>query len=101
MNAAGLMVVELVISRLRSGARAADYLELARSLRTWLATRPGFVSCELYVGEPTFAHRVVWRTFEDAQKAARALAETEIGWGLSELVQPEPQSFLGRRIDEP
>ncbi|MGC4095200.1 MAG: hypothetical protein QM756_46225 [Polyangiaceae bacterium] len=87
---------------MRSGARAADYLELARSLRTWLGDQPGFVSCELYVGEPaTFAHRVVWRTFEDAQKSARALAETEIGWGMSELVQPDPQSFFGRRIDQP
>ncbi|MFZ5892454.1 MAG: hypothetical protein ACOY0T_15450 [Myxococcota bacterium] len=91
-----------MISKLRTGVPANDYLELARNLRTWLASRPGFVSCELYVGEPnTFAHRVVWRTFDDAQKSAKALAETEIGWGLSELVQPDPHSFFGRRIDEP
>jgi hypothetical protein len=96
------MVVELAISKLRANVQANDYLELARNLRTWFSERPGFVSCELYVGEPnTFAHRVVWRSFEDAQKAARALSETEIGWGMSELVQTDSQSFFGRRIDEP
>lgn len=96
------MVVELVISKLRSGAALNDYLEVARNLRTWLGSQPGFVSCELYVGEPsTFAHRVVWRNFEDAQKAARALAETEIGWSMTELIHPEPHTFFGRRIDEP
>ena len=96
------MVVELVISKLRANVQVNDYLELARNLRTWLSERPGFVSCELYVGEPnSFAHRVVWRSFEEAQKSARALAETEIGWGMSELVQPDPPSFFGRRIDEP
>jgi hypothetical protein len=96
------MVVELVISKLRAGVAVNDYLEVARNMRAWLASRPGFVSCEVYVGEPsTFAHRVVWRTFEDAQSASRALAETEIGWGMSELVQPEPHTFFGRRIDEP
>jgi heme-degrading monooxygenase HmoA len=94
------MLVELVVSRVRPGASHEDCLELARHMRSFLKLQPGFVSHELYVAENMWAHRVVWRSFEEASKAQRALSETEMAWEMSELVQPDQQTFLGRRIDD-
>ena len=94
------MVVRLMISRLRPGVSRNELLALARSQRGWLKAQPGFVSYELYTDEATWVDRVVWRSMGEAEAAGRAFAQTEMAWELGELVQPEQQAFLGRRIEE-
>ena len=94
------MIVELLICRLRPGKKYEDYLQLVHELRGFLKVQPGFVSHELCVGERDWAHRVVWRSSDDAKASSQKLAETELAWDMSELVEPSPSSFLGRRLDD-
>ena len=72
------MIVELVISRLRSGRSLDDCLDLARGMLDFLKAQPGFVSHELCVAENAWAQRVVWRSLDHANSANQALSETEM-----------------------
>jgi hypothetical protein len=68
---------EIVISRARPGARRDEILALSQKIEAWASAQPGFLRRTLVEdgAQATWIDLVVWRSREDATRAAAAFAE--------------------------
>jgi hypothetical protein len=99
MTGEAKIIVQVVISRLRSDASRDEFLRLTREMRSWLGGQPGFLPYELYEGERGWADRILWSDEESARAANFAFGTTEIGRRMGQLVDPDYRGFRGSPLE--